>query len=232
LFRRFRAAVATETLRDWLPRDPATILDLSPSGLGLQVLMVTAGHNVVHAGVGGFRPEIAAGPGRVLPVHADGRLPHWLASHSVDAVVAEGGALSDALATEVTLVELRRVMRRGGRLLLAVDSLVTGLSELADQARWAELADVPAADVVLVPRADGTMSRCFWPEELESMLEDSGFSVDWVRPRTVLSERAVVHALGSDPSQLASLVATERRLAVRRQRESIGAELVASATAA
>ena len=112
---------------------------------------------------------------------------------------------------------------------MCVDSLVNGLSRLADQGCWAELADVPAADVVLVPGPDGRVSRCFWPEELHGMLTEAGFAVEWVRPRTVLAEETVVRALRVDPTRLHSLVTTELALAQRRQGESIGARLVASA---
>jgi hypothetical protein len=106
---------------------------------------------------------------------------------------------------------------------------VSGLSRLADQGCWAELADVPSADVVLVPSEDGHVSRCFWPEELHGMLNDAGFDVEWIRPRTVLAEPTVVRALRVDPDQLESLVTTELALSLRRQGESIGAQLVASA---
>jgi hypothetical protein len=106
---------------------------------------------------------------------------------------------------------------------------VSGLARLADQGCWAELADVPAADVVLVPSEDGSVSRCFWPEELHEMLADAGFDVEWIRPRTVLAEETVVRALRVDPAQLASLVTTELALERRRQGESVGPWLVASA---
>jgi hypothetical protein len=111
-----------------------------------------------------------------------------------------------------------------------VDSLVTGLARLADQGRWAELADVPASDVVLVPGEDGTITRCFWPEELEGLLQDSGFEVEWVRPRSVLSPAAVERALAAGGDEaLRTLVRTEVQLAEGRQGESTGLHLVASA---
>jgi hypothetical protein len=61
------------------------------------------------------------------------------------------------------------------------------------------------------------------------MLTAAGFAVDWIRPRTVLSEDAVARALTLDPDQLDSLVTTELALGVRRQGESVGGRLVASA---
>jgi hypothetical protein len=119
-------------------------------------------------------------------------------------------------------------LRPGGRLLLSVESLVAGLARLADQGRWAELADVPAADVVLVPDGD-TVTRCFWPEELHTMLTAAGFEVEAIHPRTVLADETVSHALVADPGRLLSLDELELSLARRREGEAIGSRLVASA---
>jgi hypothetical protein len=233
LMDRFLGEVALRQLAEWLPERPVTILDLSRHCPRLVAHMVGSGHTVLHAEAHPSIPDIAPtgaeAVGRLLTVDADPRLPEWLADGTVDAVVAEGSSLSSALVAEVTLDELHRVLRPGGGLLLCVDSLVSGLSRLADQGRWAELADVPSADVVLIPEPDGTYSRCFWPEELHDMLTAAGFAVDWIRPRTVLSEDAVARALTLDPDQLDSLVTTELALGVRRQGESVGGRLVASA---
>ncbi|MCA1722362.1 MAG: class I SAM-dependent methyltransferase [Actinobacteria bacterium] len=108
----------------------------------------------------------------MTPVRADARALGWLVDGSVDAVLAEARALSMCLAAEVTVDELLRVLKPGGRLLLVVESLLLGLARLADQGRWAELADVPSADVVLVPDPSGAITRCFWPEELAGLLAD------------------------------------------------------------
>jgi hypothetical protein len=233
LMDRFLREVALRQLQEWLPADSVTVLDLSRRCPRLVAHMVASGHTVLHAEPHPSLPDIApTGPeavGRLLTVDADPRLPEWLGDATVDAVVAEGASLSTALVAEVTLDELHRVLRPGGGLLLAVDSLVSGLSRLADQGRWAELADVPSADVVLIPEPDGTFSRCFWPEELHDMLDAAGFAVEWIRPRTVLSEDTVVRALSLDQGQLDSLVTTELALAVRRQGESVGGRLIASA---
>jgi SAM-dependent methyltransferase len=236
-YQAFLAEVARVELAAWLPAKPSLVLDLSlhcgqPSGAQLVGLMVDRGHTVIHADPKASRPQLP-GPvsrvGRLVTVRAEARRLDWLAEGSVDVVVAEGGMLSEALAAELTVDEVHRVLRPGGRLLLCVDSLVSGLARLADQGCWAELADVPAADVVLVPGDDGHVSRCFWPEELHGMLSDVNFEVEWIRPRSVLSEQTVVRALGADADQLESLVATEVALSRRRQGESIGAQLVASA---
>jgi SAM-dependent methyltransferase len=234
---RFRAEVAARQLREWLPEVPSTILDLSPGCPGLVGEMVDRGHRVVHAQHRPLPPRIeraaADGRGALVAVAADPRTLDWVADGSVDAVVAEGGLLSTALAAEFTVRELFRALRPGGRFLACADSLLGGLARLAEQGRWAELADVPAADVVLVPDGadgdDARVRRCFWPQELEALLTDAGFAVDWIRPRTVLAEETVARALALDPGRLDALVTTELRLAERRQGESIGNALVASA---
>lgn len=224
-----------QQLVEWLPTDPQTVLDLSVQSPRLLGLMIQRGHLVVHAEARSRRLDIVpvadrdTSGGCVLPVRADPRSPDWLGDDTVDLVVAEGGVLSRALAAELTLEALHRVLRPGGRILLSVDSLVAGLSRLADQGRWAELADVPAADVVLVPGPGGSVSRCFWPEELHALLTGCGFDVEWIRPRTVLAEETVTRALAGEPAQLDSMVETELALAARRQGESIGNRLVASA---
>jgi hypothetical protein len=223
----FYDAVAVRQLQDWLPRSPSRILDLSRRDCRFTDLMLAAGHTVVET-VEPSWPAHARSP-RWWPVVADRRSLDWLAARSVDAVVAEDRVFSTAVAAEVTLTDVARVLRSGGSMLLCVDSLLSGLSTLADQGRWAELADVPAADVVLVPQDDGSISRCFWPEELETVLDDAGFDVDWVRPRTVLAPATVDHALTDDPARLPSLVETEMGLARDRQGETVGAQLVASA---
>jgi len=222
----FYAAVAEAQLADWLPSRPARVLDLSGCSRFLAQLL-DAGHEVVH--VAG-EPSGPARQGRLLPVVADTRSLGWLTDDSVDLVLAESRALSMCLATEVTLDHLARVLRPGGRLLLVVDSLVLGLARLADQGRWAELADVPSADVVLVPDDDGAISRCFWPEELQTLLTDAGLQVDWVRPRSVLTTATVERALEQGGNAaLATLVRTELALAVDRQGDATGLHLVASA---
>jgi SAM-dependent methyltransferase len=223
----FYEEVAAAQLAEWLPGTPSRVLDLSGGRTRFAAQMAAAGHEVLH--VNGTSP-LSDGPGRVLPVRADARSLGWLRDESVDAVLAESRALSMCLAAEVTVEDLLRVLRPGGRLLLVVESLLLGLARLADQGRWAELADVPSADVVLVPTDDGAITRCFWPEELSELLRAVGFEVAWVRPRTVLSPSTVERALeeGRDVA-LRALLTSELALAQEREGESAGLHLVASA---
>ncbi|MBC7374255.1 MAG: methyltransferase domain-containing protein [Frankiales bacterium] len=226
----FYARVASAQLSEWLPETPARVLDLSGcSAFSGQLL--AAGHEVVHAAAGlRSQPDPPAHADRLLTVVADSRSLGWLADASVDVVLAESRMLSTCLATEVTVEHLVRVLRPGGRLLLVVDSLALGLARLADQGRWAELADVPSADVVLVPGEDGTITRCFWPEELHDLLVGAGLTVDWVRARSVLAVTTVERALQQGgEAALATLVKTELALTADRQGESTGLHLVASA---
>lgn len=232
LVEQFVAELRARHLATWLPPQPSLVLDLSRGCPGLLALMIESGHTVVHADLQPRRPDIprdVESSGCLLQVRADPVALDWIADESIDAIVAEGGTLSAALAAEVTLERLCAALRPGGRLLLSVDSLVAGLAHLAEAGRWAELADVPAADVVLIPGDAGRITRCFWPEELSGMLTTAGFEVEWIRPRAVLTDETLVRALRQDSHQLDSLVATELALEVRRQSESIGTQLLASA---
>lgn len=226
----FYAEVAAAQVAAWLPDAAVRVLDLS-GGAEFAGQLVARGHEVVHVrGDDDDRPNAVPGLGRLLSVVADTRSLGWLRPDSVDLVLAESRALSMCLAAEVTVEHLCRVLRPGGRLLLVVDSLVLGLARLADQGRWAELADVPSADVVLVPDEDGSITRCFWPEELHQLLTDVGLDVEWVRPRSVLTPATVERALAEGGrAALRTLVRTEVALAVEREGESAGLHLVVSA---
>lgn len=226
---RFYDEVAAAQLSAWLPTAPVRVLDVS-AGRRFVGLLTGAGHEVVHVMADPADPPAARGTGRLLPVVADSRSLQWLRDSSVDLVLAEARALSLCLATEVTVEHLARVVRPGGQMLLVVESLTLGLARLAEQGRWAELADAPSADVVLVPDDAGQITRCFWPEELRALLTAVGFDVEWVRPRSVLSPATVERALlqGGDAA-LRTLVRTELALAVEREGESTGLHLVASA---
>ncbi|SNQ45445.1 conserved hypothetical protein [Frankia canadensis] len=226
----FYEEVAAVQLRQWLPVAPSRVLDVSGQRARFARQMVGAGHQVVRVVTEPARGDSPpSGPGALLPVVGDARSLDWFSPGSFDAVLAEARALSFCLATETTLDEIHTMLRPGGQLLLCVDSLLLGLARLAEQHRWAELSDVPRADVVLVPAEDGTITRCFWPEELRALLTSAGFEVDWIRPRTVLSAEAVKRAVAEDVSCFPTLVRTEVELAAEREGESIGIHLIASA---
>lgn len=226
----FYNEVAAAQLAAWLPDAPGRVLDLSGCARFAGQL-AAAGHDVVLVQNGQApSPPSFSGPGRLLSVVAETRHLEWLRTDSVDLVLAESRVLSMCLAAEITVEQLGRVLRPGGRMLLVVDSLTLGLARLADQGRWAELADVPSADLVLVPDVDGTITRCFWPEELTELLQTAGFEVDWVRTRSVLTPATVESALAQGgQAALRTLVRTELALAVEREGDATGLHLVASA---
>lgn len=147
--------------------------------------------------------------GRLVRVVADSANLGFLADGSVDGVIADDGALSRHLMAEDVAAEIARVLRPGGQLLASVDSLVLGMSILAEQHHWAELTDLPQAEVVLVPWPDGHITRCFGPEQLVDLLTEAGLEVSWIRPRTVLSPSMVDHVLRKDPSAIMRLVRAE-----------------------
>lgn len=221
---RFYDRVAAAQLAAWLPAEPSLVLDLGGRP-GTTGQLLAAGHTPLRASTG--RDAVPEG---AWSVQADTHRLPWLRDAAVGAIVAEARGLSLFLAAEVTVEELLRVLAPGGPLLLVVDSQLLGLARLAEQQRWAELADAPAADVVLVPEPDGALFRCFWPEQVEELLRGAGFAVDWVRPRTVLAPAAVERALQRGaPDALDALVRTELTLAASRQGSSAGLHLVVSA---
>jgi hypothetical protein len=148
-------------------------------------------------------------PGQIVPVVADPVRLSFLADGTVDGVIAEDGALSGYLMAEDIAAEISRVLRPGGQLLACVDSLVLGMSILAEQHHWAELTDLPQAEVVLIPWPDGRITRCFGPEQLTDLLTEAGLQVSWIRPRTVLSPSMVDHVLRREPSAITRLVRAE-----------------------
>jgi hypothetical protein len=186
-----------------------------------------------HAGGSPAAAGPAAPPGPAAPVQgkvvwltSDPSRLSFLADGCADGVIAEDRTLSMHLAAETLIADIARVLRPAGRVLACVDSLVLGMALLAEQRHWAELTDLPYAEVVLVPWPDGTITRCFGAEQLRELFGDADFTVDWIRPRTVLSPSTVTHMLRRDPAGLRRLVDTE--LAIRPD-ESVGIQLVVSA---
>ena len=251
-YQQFHQAVARAQLAAWLPHGRHTIVDVSgPRGPGAE-LAAMAGHKVLRVTDGSaVRPPAAAAgagraagpgpasrkaslpersaktrPGVIVPLIADpSRLP-FLRDGCADEVIAEDGALSTHLAAEAMIAEIARVLRPGGRVLACVDSLVLGMSVLAGQHRWANLVDVPHEEVVLVPWPDGTITRCYGPDQARELFTGAGLAVRSIQPRTMLSESVVTHVLRQAPRSLPRLVRAE--LAASSD-ESLGTQLVISA---
>jgi hypothetical protein len=255
-YERFLRAVVSRQLRAWLPATSVRILDISRDdpargSCSVSSTMARAGHHVIRVENPTCPDRIAApsapgapnapsapsapsaaGSGRsaVTRVFGDTRSLDWFRSGTLAAVVAEGSALSSCLATETTVDQAARLLRPGGRLLLSVDSLLHGLALLAEQHRWPELADAGSGDVVLIPAGDDSYTRCFGPTELGELVQDAGFDIDFIRPRTVIPPDVVSHALANDPGVFAELVTSELGLAAERQGEAAGMYLTLSAT--
>jgi hypothetical protein len=187
----------------------------------------TGGNGARSDGNGAGRSGNGAGPGRIIPVVADSSRLTFLADACTDAVIADDRALSVHLAAETMIAEIARVLRPGGRVLACVDSLVLGMAVLADQHHWAHLVDLPHAEVVLVPWPDGTITRCYGPDQVRELFTGAGLRVRRIRPRTVFSESMVTHWLRRDPDSLPTLVQAEL---TARSDESLGAQLVVSAS--
>jgi hypothetical protein len=173
------------------------------------------------------RPKRRPEASRITRLIADCSRLSFLSDGCADDVIAEDRALSTHLAAEQMTGEIARVLRPGGRVLACVDSLVLGMAVLADQHHWAHLVDLPHAEVVLVPWPDGTITRCYGPDQARDLFSGAGLAVNWIRPRTVFSESMVTHVLRRDPASLPRLVRAE--LAARSD-ESLGAQLVISAS--
>lgn len=242
----FYDAVARAQLRQWLPTGRHLLIDVSGPRIPAAELAAQAGHTVIRVldewpGQGGLGrravPPEAGGyggdqgfvppAGRVMPVAADASRLGFLADACADGVLAEDRALSVHLAAETMVAEIARVLRPAGRVLACVDSLVLGMAVLADQHHWAHLVDLPHAEVVLVPWPDGTITRCFGPDQARELFTGAGLRVNWIRSRTVLAESVVTHWLRRDPGGLPKLLRAE--LAAKSD-GSLGAQLVISAS--
>jgi len=225
---RFQRAVVAAQLQAWLPPRGRILLDISGPQSSVAAQAAAAGYAVVQV-----MPRVPAaaerpaGPdvprllavrgvhrrrapaGRLVRVVADSANLAFLADGSVDGVIADDGALSRHLMAEDVAAEIARVLRPGGQVLACVDSLVLGMSILAEQHHWAQLTDLPQAEVLLVPWPDGRITRCFGPDQLVDLLTEAGLEVSWIRPRTVLSPSMVDHVLRKDPSAIMRLVRAE-----------------------
>jgi hypothetical protein len=232
----FHDAVAQAQLLAWLPRGRHMIVDVSGPRSSGGELAAMAGHQVLRVldAASGLprEPKGAAPPGGERDNRASGKVLSdssrlsFLPDECADDVLAEDRALSTHLGAEAMIAEIARVLRPAGRVLACVDSLVLGMAVLADQNHWAHLVDLPYAEVVLVPWPDGTITRCYGPDQARELFTGAGLTVNWIRPRTVFSESMVTHVLRRDPASLAKLVRAE--LAARSD-ESLGAQLVISA---
>ena len=238
---RFHQAVAEAQLASWLPRESRLFVDISGPRARAAEIAAAAGHTVLRVTEAGAGPPVDHAPvpvpvpppaipplrpGQLVQVISDpGNLP-FLADGCADGLIAEDRTLSRQLAAENLITDIARILRPAGRVLACVDSLVLGMALLAEQRHWAELTDLPHAEVVLVPWPDGTITRCFGAEQLRELFEDAGLTVMWIRPRTVFSPSTVAHVLRRDPKGLPRLV--EAELAMQPD-ESVGVQLVVSA---
>lgn len=209
---RFAHAVAQAQLLAWLPNAPGIFVDISGAATRAAELATSAGHTVLRliGGAGPTSPDSAAALGCIT----DGM---------VDGVIAEDRTLSVNIGAEAIATEIGRVLRPGGRVLACVDSLVLGMAMLAEQHHWPQLADLPHAEVVLVPWQDGTITRCYGPDQLRELFSGAGLQVCWIRPRTILCPSTVSYLLDRDPTSLSRLVAAELRA---RPDDSAAAQLL------
>ena len=252
----FHDAVAQAQLLAWLPRGQHLIVDVSgPRSPGGE-LAAMAGHHVLRVIDAGApasqraagaawtdergtseesppakaarpaRRRLKGGPQASGKILSDSSRLSFLPDECADDVLAEDRALSTHLGAEAMIAEIVRVLRPAGRVLACVDSLVLGMAVLADQNHWAHLVDLPYAEVVLVPWPDGTITRCYGPDQARELFAGAGLTVNWIRPRTVFSESMVTHVLRREPGSLAKLVRAELAAA---SDESLGAQLVISA---
>jgi hypothetical protein len=237
-YRHFCDAVARAQLAAWLPPGRRVLVDVSGRRAASAELAARGGHTVLRVleaagapsqagSAGGGESGIGPGArGRIFWLIADSSRLSFLPDGCADGVIAEDRALSTHLGAEALIADVARVLRPGGRVLACVDSLVLGMAVLAGQRHWPHLADLPHAEVVLVPWPDGTITRCYGPEQARELFGGAGLLVNWIRPRTVFAESVVTHALAEDPASLARLVRAELAAA---SDESLGAQLVISA---
>jgi len=221
---RFQDAVARAQLKAWLPTTGRLLVDISGPSAAVSGLAARAGHTVLRV-----LPPGSDEPGedrRIRQVTADLPSLGFLADRSADGVIAEGRTLSLTLAAESLVAEISRVLRPSGRVLACVDSLVFGMAVLAEHQHWPELADLPRAEVVLVPWPDGSITRCYGIEQLRELFADNGLDISWIRPRTVLAAKTVNYLLHHKHTSIERLVEAELHA---EPDDSVGTQLVISA---
>jgi hypothetical protein len=210
---RFQRAVAAAQLSSWLPRGGQLLVDISGPQSSGAVQAAGAGHFVLRVTSTPPTPpepiRARVGRGRIATIVADCANLSFLADSCVVGVIADDGTLSRHLMAEDVAAEIAWVLRPGGQLLACVDSLVLGMAILAEQHHWAQLTDLPHAEVVLIPWPDGTITRCFGSQHLSDLLTEAGLEVRWIRPRTVLSPSMVDHVLRKDPGSITRLIRAE-----------------------
>ncbi len=221
----FHEAVTRAQLVEWLPSGRRLLVDVSgPRGPGAK-LAARAGHTVVRVidsaplggrptvtppHLGGNRspqtPSVPSAPrastGRIVPVIADSSRLTFLADGCADGVIADDRALSVHLAAEAMIAEIAcaggRLDGLGARLRrllvlgMAVSCSPTSISQ-------AHLVDLPHAEVVLVPWPDGTITRCFGPDQARELFSGAGLRVNWIRSRDRVLESVVTHWLRRGP---------------------------------
>jgi SAM-dependent methyltransferase len=226
---RFHRAVASAQLAAWLTGPQQLLVDISGPRARCAAQAARAGHSVLRVASGQPSGGVRRWPGpggTVATVTADPGNLRFLADGCVDGVIADDRTLSRYIAAEYLAAEIARVLRPGGRLLASVDSQVLGMAVLAEQRHWAELTDVPRAEVLLIPWQDGTFTRCYGSQHVQDLCAEAGLEPSFIRPRTVLSPSMVTHWLRRDPNAVARLVGME--LAAQAD-ESFGIQLVFTA---
>jgi hypothetical protein len=226
----FHEAVTRAQLAAWLPSGRRFLVDVSGPNADTAAITAKAGHTVLRVldqppQAEPREPGANQRPGRLRTLIGDTSSLAFLPAGCADGVIAGDRTLSTHLAAESMIAEIARVLRPGGRVLAYVDSLVLGMAVLADQHHWPHLVDLPHAEVVLIPWPDGTITRCYGPDQLRELFAGAGLSVSWLRPLTVFSQSMVVHLLGQHPDSMPRLVRAE--LGARTD-ESVGAQLVVS----
>jgi hypothetical protein len=223
---RFYQAVVRAQLVAWLPSGRRFLVDISGPRSNSAGLAARAGHTVLRIlDQPPDKPVPPATP-RLRTLIGDTTSLSFLPDRCADGVIAGDRTLTTHLAAESMVAEIARVLRPGGRVLACVDSLMLGMALLADQHHWPHLADLPQAEVVLIPWPDGTITRCYGPDQLTELFAGAGLSVSWTRPLTVFSPSMVSHLLSKDPDSLPRLVRAE--LGARTD-DSVGVQLVVSA---